>query len=73
MIRKLVQKQIIPHENSFRQELNKIILSLDLPKYSNHKGNKQFTTAQRLSAVLLYFRSQKSLVIFCGEFEESQW
>lgn len=73
MIRKLVQKQLIPHENSFRQELNRIILSLDLPKYPNKKGNKQFTTAQRLSAVLLYFRSQKSLVIFCKEFEESQW
>jgi len=73
MIRKLVQKQIIPHENSFRQELNKIILSLDLPKYPNWRGNKQFTTAQRLSCVLLYFRSQKSLVIFCREFKETQW
>lgn len=73
MIRKLVQKQLIPHENSFRQELNKIILSQDLPKYPNWRGNKQFTTAQRLSAVILYFRSQKSLVNFCKEFEESQW
>ncbi len=73
MVRKLVQKQIIAHKNSFRQELNKIILSLDLPKYPNKMGNKQFTTAQRLSAVLLYFRSQKSLVNFCKEFEESQW
>ena len=73
MIRKLVQKQLIPHENSFRQELNSIILSQNLPKYPNWRGNKQFTTAQKLSAVLLYFRSQKSLVIFCKEFEESQW
>jgi len=73
MIRKLVQKQLIPHENSFRQELNSIILSQNLPKYPNWRGNKQFTTAQRLSAVVLYFRSQKSLVIFCKEFEESQW
>ena len=71
MVRKLVQKQLIPLENLFRQELNKLILSLDLPKYSNNTGNKQFTTAQKLSAVILYFRSQKSLVNFCEEFEKS--
>ncbi len=64
IIQKLVQKQLIPHENTFRQELNKISLSLNLPKYSNKMGNKQFTTAQKLSVVILYFRSQKSLIIF---------
>jgi hypothetical protein len=74
MIRKLVQKQIIPHKNSFRQELNEIILSLDLPKYPNWRGNKQFTTSQRLSVVILHMRSQKSLRDFCEEFNnESQW
>jgi hypothetical protein len=70
---KLVQKQIIPHKNSFRKELNEIILSLDLPKYPNHKGNKQFTTAQRLSCVILYIRLGKSLRDFCEEFKETQW
>ena len=73
MVKKLVQKQLIPHENSFRQELSKIILSLNLPKYPNWRGNKQFTTAQKLSCVLLYFRSEKSLVIFCREFKETSW
>lgn len=73
MERKLVQKQIIPHSNSFRQELNEIILSLNLPKYSNHKGNKQFTDAQKLSCVILYIRSGKSLRDFCEEFKESKW
>ena len=74
MERKLVQKQIIPHKNSFRQELNEIILSLDLPKYPNWRGNKQFTTTQRLSCVILYIRSGKSLRDFCEEFNnESQW
>lgn len=73
MERKLVQKQIIPHKNSFRQELNNIILSLDLPKYSNWRGNKQFTDAQKLSVVILYIRSGKSLRDFCEEFKESQW
>jgi len=73
MERKLVQKQIIPHKNSFRQELNEIILSLNLPKYSNWRSNKQFTDSQKLSAVILYIRSGKSLVNFCKEFEESLW
>ena len=73
MIRKLVQKQLIPHKNSFRQELNQIILSLNLPKYSNWKGKKKFTTTQKLSCVILYIRSGKSLRDFCEEFKESQW
>ena len=73
MIRKLVQKQIIPHSNSFRQELNEIILSLNLPKYSNKKGNRQFTDSQKLSVVILYIRSGKSLRDFCEEFKESKW
>jgi hypothetical protein len=64
MIQKLVQKQLIPHENSFRQDLTKIILSLNLRKYPNRMGNKQFTTAQKLSVVMLYFRSQKSIIVF---------
>jgi len=74
MEKKLVQKQLIPHKNSFRQELNEIILSQNLPKYPNWRGNKQFTTTQRLSCVILYVRSGKSLRDFCEEFnEESQW
>jgi len=73
MERKLVQKQIIPHKNSFRQELNSIILSLDLPQYSNNTGNKKFTDSQKLSVVIIYIRSGKSLRDFCEEFKESQW
>ncbi len=73
MGRKLVQKQIIPHKNSFRQELNSIILSLNLPKYSNNTGNKKFTDSQKLSVVIIYIRSGKSLRDFCEEFKESQW
>ncbi|MCA9487077.1 MAG: hypothetical protein KC548_05470, partial [Nanoarchaeota archaeon] len=69
MIRQLVLKEIIPKKpRTFRDELNEIILSLDLPKYPNKKGNKQFTTAQRVSVVILYIRSQKSLRDFCEYF-----
>jgi len=74
MIKKLVQKQIVPQKKSFKQELNSIILRLDLPEYPNKKGNKKFTTAQRLSVVILYLRSKKSLRDFCEEFNnETKW
>jgi hypothetical protein len=73
MIRKLVQKQIIPHKDSFRQELTKIVLSQNLPKYSNNAGNKQFTDSQKLSVVILYIRLGKSLRDFCEELKETKW
>lgn len=74
MIRNLVQKQLIPEKKSFKQELNSIILRLNLPEYPNKKGTKKFTTAQRLSVVILYLRSRKSLRDFCEEFNnETKW
>ena len=75
MIRQLVLKEIIPKKpRTFNDRLNEIILSLDLPKYPNKKGNKQFTTAQRVSVVILYIRSQKSLRDFCEYFNtETKW
>lgn len=75
MVRQLVLNEIIPKKKrSFKEELNEIILSLDLPKYSNKMGNKQFTDAQKLSCVILYFRSKLSLREFCEHFNtESSW
>ena len=73
MIRKLVQKQLVPPEKSFKTELDKLILSMNLPEYPNRKGNKQFTTAQRLYVVLLFYDSQKSLREFCDRFKHTKW
>jgi len=74
MDRQLILKEIIPKKKrSFKKELNELILSLNLPKYSNKMGNKQFTEAQKLSTVILYFRSNKSLRVFCEEFKETKW
>ncbi len=75
MARQLVLKEIIlKKKRSFKEELNEIILSLDLPKYPNKMGNMQFTTAQRLSLVILYFRSKLSLREFCDYINnESTW
>jgi len=75
MTRQLVLKEAIPKKKrTFKEELNEIILSLDLPKYDNKTGNKQFTVAQKLSVVILYFRSKLSLREFCEYLnEESTW
>jgi hypothetical protein len=75
MTRQLILKEIIPKKKrTFKEELNEIILSLDLPKYDNNTGNKQFTVAQKLSCVILYFRSKLSLREFCDYFNnETTW
>ncbi len=74
MERKLVQKQIIPKKCTFHQALLEVILASNLPKFPNKKGNRQFTTEQKLALVVLYFRSKKSLRDFCIELKyESLW
>ena len=74
MSRQLVLREYIPDKKrTFKDELNELVLSLDLPKYANKTGNHQFTENQKLSCVILYFRSKKSLRQFCEEFKESQW
>jgi hypothetical protein len=71
---KILQKQIIPMKNSFKKELFTTLLNLDLPKYPNNTGNKQFTTFQRLALVILYHRSKVSLRNFCEQINnESLW
>lgn len=74
MSRQLVLREFIPKkERTFKDELNELVLSLDLPKYRNKTGKHQFTENQKLSCVILYFRSKKSLRDFCIEFKETQW
>ena len=75
MERQLVLKEIISKNKlTFEDELNEIILSLNLPKYNNKTGNKQFTTSQKLSCVILYFRSKLGLREFCDYLNnETNW
>lgn len=75
MERQLVLHEIVPKKSrEFKDELNDIILSLDLPKYANKTGNKQFTQNQKLSCVILYFKSKLSLREFCSYFNnETIW
>ena len=74
MTSNLFQKQLIPMENSFKKELFKTLLSLNLPEFPNKMGNRQFTTFQKLALVILYFRSKISLRDFCNQInKESLW
>ncbi len=75
MERQLVLREVIKKKpREFKDELNDIILGLDLPKYSNKTGNKQFTQSQKLSCVIIYFKSKFSLREFCDSFNsETLW
>jgi len=46
---------------------------LGLPMHFNFKGNKQFSNYQRISLIILYQRSKKSLRDFVNELKESKW
>ena len=46
---------------------------LGLPMHFNYKGNKQFSNYQRISLIILYQRSKKSLRDFVSELSESKW
>ena len=75
MERQLVLREVVkPKPREFKDEINEIILSLNLPKYSNKTGNKQFTQAQKLTCVIVYFKSKLSLREFCDYFnQETMW
>ncbi len=75
MTRQLVLKEIITNKKrKFKDELFEILLSLNLPECLNKYGNKQFTAFQKLSLVILYFRSKQSLREFCDYINyESTW
>jgi len=61
----------------FRHKLNKQILKvchfLELPLHSNRKGPKIFTNYQRVSLLILWKRSKKSVRDFVGTLDELKW
>jgi hypothetical protein len=70
----IVQKNILPKfNNKMEEQLIKLFHSLDLPLYFNKTGNKEFTNYQRISVIILFYRSKKSLRDFIVEFQESKW
>ena len=60
-------------QNSLEKQLLNLFHSANLPLHFNHKGNKQFTNYQRISIIVLFYRSKKSLRDFTDELFESKW
>ncbi len=59
--------------NKLENELVKLFHSSGLPLHFNKKGNKQFTNYQRVSLIILFRRSKKSIRDFIEELYESRW
>ena len=67
-------QNILPgFNNNLEKELVKLFHSLNLPMHFNKTGNKEFTNYQRISVIILFHRSKKSLREFIVEFRESKW
>ena len=61
-------------QNELEKQLVKIFHSSNLPLHFNKTGNKEFTNYQRISIIILFRRSGKSLRNFIDEnLSESKW
>ena len=70
----MLQQNILSEfNNKLEEQLIKLFHSSDLPLYFNKTGNKEFTNYQRISIIILFQRSKKSLRDFVVEFQESKW
>ena len=67
------QKTINQSNNSMHQELINLFHSSNLPLHFNKTGNKEFTNYHRISIIILFRRSKKSLRDFVEELKESKW
>ena len=70
-----MQQIILP---KFNNELEEQVVNLfhesDLPLHFNKTGNKEFTNYQRISVIILFRRSKKSIRQFIDEdLSESRW
>ena len=71
----MLQQIILPkHNNKLEEQLIKLFHSSDLPLHFNKTVNKEFTNYQRISIIILFQRSKKSLRTFIDEdLKESRW
>jgi len=60
-------------QNRLENKLIKLFHSADLPLHFNKTGNKEFTNYQRISLIILFHRSKKSIRDFIDELYESKW
>ena len=69
-----MQNLILPkYNNSLEKELLNLFHYSELPLHFNKTGNKEFTNYQRISIIILFQRSKKSIRDFIKELKESKW
>ena len=74
MSRIVLQQIILPKfNNKLEEQLVNLFHELDLPLHFNKTGNKEFTNYQRISIIILYYKSKKSLRDFIDELSEQKW
>jgi hypothetical protein len=59
--------------NNLEEQLINLFHSSNLPLHFNKTGNKEFTNYQRISILVLFHRSKKSIRDFVDELYESKW
>ena len=71
----MLQQIILPKfNNRLEEQLNNLFHSSELPLHFNKTGNKEFTNYQRISIIILFQRSMKSIRTFIKEdLSESKW
>lgn len=71
----MLQNIILPKfNNRLEEEINNLFHSSDLPMHFNKTGNKEFTNYQRVSIIILFWRSGKSIRSFIDDnLRESKW
>lgn len=70
----MLQQIILPkYNNKLEEQLINLFHFSELPLHFNKTGNKEFTNYQRISIIILFQRSKKSIRDFVVEFQESKW
>ena len=68
------QKLLAHPSNKLEKQLINLFHESDLPLHFNKTGNKEFTNYQRISIIILFYRSKKSLRDFIEDnLSESKW
>lgn len=68
-----MQNQLTQINNLVQKQLIKLFHDSDLPNHFNHYGNKEFTNYQRVSLIILFKKSKKSIRLFIEDFKETKW
>ena len=71
----MYQQIILPkYNNKLEEQLVNLFHESDLPLHFNKTGNKEFTNYQRISIIILFYKSGKSIRDFTDEnLKESKW